>query len=291
MKNNIDLVTVTFSGDCSMQKFQSYSVDKMITTPCNHYVIVEDDKIPLEKWYSFLSPYYSKHKLHLIPGKSLLPEKYYNNDSKLCNGWHRQNALKLLISDQIHSDKYLIIDSKNFFICRQSLNTWPITEGNGLLVDTQLHITNRWAELDNFCLNHNIKVPSKVYDASTPFVVHTDTVKKIIQFDILPLFFDKKNWWVSEFYLYSFFIQHFGNRLQSVDVTNVTFWDTKHSMSVENLRDILKWPNIKSLGLHRDMLKLNINLDGLFDFLVEIGFDKKTVEDMLKQNQESIIEY
>ena len=239
MLNNTDLVTITYSQDCGIQMLQSYSVNLMVTAPCNHYVIVEDNKISIEEWHALLSPYYIRHTLHLISGRELLSDEYYINDSRIKNGWHRQSALKLLIAKKIQSGKYLILDSKNIFICNQTLNDWPLSEGNGLLVDsTYKSLTPMWPELDEFLIKNNIRKPDNVYDAATPFMVLTDVVKKVIKFDFLPLFFNKKNWWASEFFLYSVLSQHYGNNIKSVPVPNVTFWNTERTLTNDVLTEI-----------------------------------------------------
>ena len=129
MLNNIDLVTVTCARDRGMQELQSHSINLMLTEPCNHYVIVEDTTLSLEDWHDMLCPYYTSHQLHLISATSLLAPECYINDSRIKNGWHRQSVLKLLIATQIQTEKYLILDSKNFFICKQSLDKWPLKKG------------------------------------------------------------------------------------------------------------------------------------------------------------------
>ena len=281
MLNNIDLVTVTYSQDRGIQMLQSYSVNLMVTEPCNHYVIVEDNNISIEEWHALLSPYYTQHTLHLISGRELLSEEYYINDSHIKNGWHRSAVLKLLIAEKIQSDKYLILDSKNIFICKQTLNDWPLLEGNGLPVDSTYNVKSIWPEVDDFFIKNNIRKPDKVYDAATPFMVLTDVVKKVIEFDFLPLFFNKKSWWASEFYLYSVLSQHYGNNLKSESVPNVTFWNTERLLAKGVLTDICTWPNMRTFGLHRKVLKLNTDLTEFIDFLAVIGFDKQIVEHTL----------
>ena len=72
MLNDIELVTITCARDCRIQELQSYSLDLMVMDPCNHYVVVEDGKVSMEQWRTMLSPYYTRHHLHLISGSSLL---------------------------------------------------------------------------------------------------------------------------------------------------------------------------------------------------------------------------
>jgi len=285
MLTNTDLVTITCTRDRGIQELQSYSLDLMVTDPCNHYIVVEDNKVSIEDWRTMLSPYYTRHHLHLIPGTSLLPPEYYVNDSRIKNGWHRSAVLKLLIADKIQSNKYLILDSKNFFVHKQLLNDWPLTDGNGII---EQYDSRGWKEVDDFCSEHNIPIPKEVYNSSTPFMVDTVVVKNIIKFDILSLFFNKLKWWSSELFLYSIFTQHFGNKLTCEPAPNVTFWNTERQLDTETLTDIYTWPNMKMFGLHRDVLRLESDLTELIDFLIEIGFNKNFVENTLTQYEQDI---
>jgi len=213
----------------------------------------------------------------------LLPE-YYVNDSKIKNGWHRQEVLKLLMADKIQSEKYLILDSKNFFVQpQQSLDDWPVEDANGIIEN---YDSRGWNEIDIFCLAHNIPIPEKSCSMVVPFVANTALVKKIITFDILPLFFNKKKQWSCEFLLYSIFSQFFGIKLQSKPTPNVTFWSNERELTKEVLKDIHTWPNMKTFGLHRNVLKLGTDLTELIDFLVEIGFDRNIVETTLAQYEQ-----
>jgi hypothetical protein len=257
----------------------------MVTAPCNHFVVVEDDKVSIEEWRTRLSPYYTRHHLHLISGTALLSPEYYASDSRIKNGWHRSAVLKLLIADKIQSKKYLIIDSKNFFVHKQLLNDWPLTDGNGIV---EVYNSYSWKEVDEFCLKHNISIPTEVYNSSTPFIVDTAIVKKLIKFDILPLFFNKLDWWSSELFLYSIFTQHAGNKLTVEPTPNITFWNTERQLDTEILTDIYTWPNMKMFGLHRDILKLEIDLTELINFLVNIGFNGNIVAAVLKQYKQDV---
>lgn len=274
--NNVDLVTITCSRDRGIQELQSYSLNLMVTNPCDHYVVVEDYTVPIEEWYARLAPYYTRHRLHLI--SSLLDTEYYINDSQVKNGWHRSAVLKLLISEKVQANKYLIFDSKNFFICKQSLDEWPVADGNGLV---QNFDSWGWTEVEDFCLTNNIPLPNEVYSSATPFMVDTKIARKIISYNILPLFFNKKEWWSSELFLYSIFTQFAGNKLTTSNTPNVTFWNSERPLSEQVLIDISNWPGIKTFGLHREVFKFNPDLTDFTNFLVNRGFELTAVEKIL----------
>jgi len=285
MLNNVDLVTITCARDFSIQQLQSYSMELMLTEPCDHYIVVEDSKLDLETWHNMLDQYYVRHRLHLISGTSLISSAGYANDSYKKNGWHRSAVLKLLISKHIQSKKYLILDSKNFFVHSQTLMDWPIQDGNGLVTKYNCH---GWTEIEEFCLKHSLPLPSEVYMSAMPFMVDTDIVKEIVKYDIETLFFDKQQWWSSEVLIYSIFTQHAGNQLQPQLVPNVTFWNTERQLSIETLKDIHNWTNMRSFGLHRHVVDLGTDLHDLTEFLIELGFDRKTVENTLEQYRQGI---
>jgi hypothetical protein len=269
-----DLVTITCTRDRGIQRLQSYSLDLMIKDPCDHYVVIEDRGLTLDEWQKILSPYYTRHRLHLIP--SMIPEKYYPST----NGWTRQQVLKLLIAEKINGKRYLLLDSKNFFVHNQSLSQWPVNNGNGII---QSYNSFDWEEINEFCAKHNIPISKEIYMSCTPFVCDTHLVKEILKFDIFPLFFEKKNWWSSEILLYSIFSQFFGNTLKKIEhVPNVTFWSSERVLSTETLRDIYSWPDLRMFGLHRAMIYLKIDLFEFIRFLIDIGYDRDIVTSSLK---------
>ena len=64
---------------------------------------------------------------------------------------------------------------------------------------------------------------------------------------------------------------------------NVTFWNTERNIDTETLADIYTWPNMKTFGLHRDVLKNKTDLSDFINFLTEVGFDRNMIKNTLKQ--------
>jgi hypothetical protein len=265
----MDIVTITCGRDRGIQELQSYSLNLMVEASYDHYVVIEDKTLSIDEWDEILSPYYTNHKLHIVP--SMVPEKYYKNDSRIKNGWHRSAILKLLIAEKVTSPRYLILDSKNIFIKPQNIDEWPIKDGNGI-VENYTH--RSWKEVNEFCTANGISVPTEMYMSATPFVVDTKIVKKIINFDIFPLFFDKKEWWSSELLLYSIFTHHCGNPITNERIPNITFWNSERELDKATLLDVFDWPNMRMFGLHRGIIELNRDLGNIIDFLVDKGYDR-----------------
>jgi hypothetical protein len=119
-------------------------------------------------------------------------------------------------------------------------------------------------------------------------MVNTAIVKDLIKFDILSLFFNKLGWWSSEFFLYSVFSQHVGNKLKSEPVPNITFWNTERKLDITTINDVYTCPNMRTFGLHRDVLKLDIDITALVEFLIKIGFDGNIIKTALKQYKQDV---
>lgn len=289
--NDVTLVTITCSRDRAIQKLQSYTIDKFINETCEHIVIIEDDRVSFDEWHKELSPYYTKHKLILL--KTLLDENSYKNDSKKKNGWHRSALLKLMVANQVRSDRYLLLDSKNFFIKQVNLETWPCMEGNYIVepLQTNGRLANgrNWPNLYEFGKKHNIQIPEKTYSTTTPFMVNTNTVRDLCKLDINSLFLNNSGW-SSELFLYSVYTQHLGNELKNGPTVNVTFWNNERTADIKTLTDIFSWDNVKSLGIHRDFMKLNLNLIEFYNFLESINFDRHIVESCFAQHRKDINE-
>ena len=286
------LVTIACSRDRAIQELQSYSIDKFIKDPCEHIIVIEDNKISYDEWYAMLSPYYTKHKLILL--KTLLSKDTYANDSVIKNGWHRSIFLKLLVANTVTTSRYLVLDSKNFFINSVILDEWPCNEGNHLV--EQLHLNRKlsngrsWPEFFQFADKHNIPITDNAYSTTTPFMFNTTIVREILTLDDLyPLFFNREGW-ASEFFLYSIYTQNQGNQLVNGPAVNVTFWNTERKLNNKTLTDIYSWPNLKSIGLHRDIIAHNTDLTELYNFLDSINFDSDVVVKCLTQYRKDLNE-
>jgi hypothetical protein len=92
----MELVTVVYSKEKELMELQAYTIDRYVTEPCIHWVIIEDPAKSRKYWYDLLSPYYTRHELRLITDTSDI-----DNWPKRV-GWIRQQVLKLSIANQIN---------------------------------------------------------------------------------------------------------------------------------------------------------------------------------------------
>lgn len=290
------LVTITCSRDRAIQKLQSYTIDKFIQKSCCHIIIVEDNQIPLWEWQKELGSFYTNHKLVLM--NSWLDNLSYKNDSYKKNGWHRSALLKLLAAEYVTTEKYLLLDSKNFFVKQANLDNWPCEEGNHLV--EPLHSNSQlskgrlsngrlWPNLFEFGKKHKIPISQNTYSTTTPFMVQTHVVKKLLKLDIASLFLNSTGW-SSELFLYSVYAQYLGIKLINGPTINVTFWNNERTADTETLTDIFSWTHLLTFGFHRDFMKLNLDLIDLYNFLTFINFDRQLVESCFDQYRKDLNE-
>lgn len=123
--NMNNLVTVTCNEERHMMLLQAESIQKFLA-PCNHYVVVNEKNVNVEAWENYLKPYYTNHKLYVIPSQNL-----YQSPVDIAP-YVTQQIYKLEISKVIKDD-YLILDTKNFFIKPASLREWEHYLGCGEL--------------------------------------------------------------------------------------------------------------------------------------------------------------
>ena len=230
----------------------------------------------------------------LVLLNTLLDADNYVNDSVIKNGWHRSAILKLLAANVVETSRYLLLDSKNFFINPAVLDQWPCAEGNHLV--EQLHVNNQlsngrnWPNLFEYVKTHNINLPDNTYSTTTPFMVHTKLVQQLLNTgDVASLFLNNLGW-SSELFLYSVYTQHVGNKLVGGPTVNVTFWNVERTADYSTLSDIASWPDLLCLGLHRDFMNINSNLTDLCNFLESRNFDRLLVDKWLTQYKVDINE-
>ena len=99
----MNLVTVACYRDFQQILLQAESIS-LFLEPCTHYIIVNEEKIDLDFWYKWLSPYYKNHELKIIPrleyDYDAVRNMLYKSENSLAEinlGWRTQQLQKLLI--------------------------------------------------------------------------------------------------------------------------------------------------------------------------------------------------
>lgn len=95
------------------------------------------------------------------------------------SGWHSQQALKLLVYDQILTDEYVILDSKNFFLKQCNIMDIVRSEphGNWTLKGVTAYTEFMCKYLDIVYPGHHLKLRANV----TPYIMQTKLVRRLVR--------------------------------------------------------------------------------------------------------------
>lgn len=203
-KRNVPIVTVTYQLDKWTMLLQAHSIEKFVTNPTTHYVVLSDrDLTPASilEWHCILQPIYKKHRLvllHKYNAVDMFPEIRVHG--QYMQGWDLQQFIKLKIHQLITDEYYLTLDSKNIFVLPTNLvkTFWGI-EGTSTIIyqdtkdpDIYHHPSMRyWLPFmrlleKRFLLTNNR--PKSLWFAGTPFCLETATVQRMFDYDIEALF-------------------------------------------------------------------------------------------------------
>ena len=249
----MDIVTVTYSREFEQQLIQSRSINQFILEPLTHYIIIEDRKA-VDVWTSALEPIYTRHKLVIIAdhpeflrGYKMPPNRWKNEQ-----GWIRQQCLKLWIHRRISSERYLVLDSKNWIARETDPDVWPMYDGCGVILDFKpstedysLDCFWQWAVHCSEWLG--MPIPKTTFSPITPFILRTDRVAEICQrVNIDDLF---RFPFPSEFILYAFFSDPGPYRLEPV---HFTVWGPFWALDQGKVLRIESDPEIQVFAVHRE---------------------------------------
>jgi hypothetical protein len=275
-----DVVTVTQMPDLNQMIFQAHSIDLWITDSITHWVIVQD-RSDLDQWHCELSPFYCRHRLELHP--TLLPADQYDRPDR--DGYRRQQLLKLMASQLIDHDRYMVLDSKNFFWRTQSLTNWPTLDGRPVITDVNA-TGPRQLWLNDVSRYLGIEPINHTYEVLTPFVMTTEIARRCCSYDMDYLFNDLSiptQYWEAEQTFYSLIAYNFfdklrpGDRIGQPDLTRAdTYYLTLADMSRYQLDRWLSVPSNLCSAIHRDVIA-SLAFDHrnlLIDWFESIGFDR-----------------
>ena len=242
----MDLVTVTCLRDIDDMIRQAESIERFVDS-CVHWVIVNDNNINLFK--EKLTPYYKNHCLHLVHlSNSIL-------DNINC-GYRKQQMLKLYMANFLH-DKYLVLDSKNFFIKNTNINEFKNQTGCGILEivenDYLFYSTvDQYKKLIQFDKKDNTYLAIQ-----TPFVIDPAILRS---YDISDLLFKFSQIYphMSEFFLYSLIYEKETkcNLVEDISKSMVKHYTAfEDRETIDEIIKIATNPNTKVLAFHRNYLE------------------------------------
>jgi len=261
MTPKFDFVTVTFSEELPLLALQAKSfamyVDPEIVGTI--FIVVNDEfKVSTKIRRSILWRYGDlSNKVKII----------YKKLDQPSHGWKRQQILKLLASRDVHTDTYIILDSKNHFIKPFSLSQIISPSGKLYSLFYRMHPPYRenFKEMCNY-FNYTEHVNfDKVLPSTTPYFMKTKIVRQLLE-DLeeregLPaeIIIHNKNLY-SEFYLYYLYLLSknisISDIYESRDKTSATLYS--NSISNPELFSFqlegVEHPQTYCLGIHRKAL-------------------------------------
>jgi hypothetical protein len=301
-------VTITYNNITENKLLQLQAKTFYLVDPCliaSVYVIYNDNNF--EEYKKMFNNEIIKHypenitkKVQLLSGDSIFILNTKRHKKQHDIGWKTQQILKLLISQKIDTEYYVVLDSKDHFINYVDYNTF-FFNGNPIY----LYFKNENIQRMKFYLSHSMKYfknytktindktkiinlndKNHVYNLIwpiTPFVFSTKTVQMLIEFitdkekqNFEDVFLEKA---FCEFYLYysyTIFIKSANNFIYK-DYVNSKVWYNMKLLDVvnEELVNSIRKKQIFYFGISKYAYeKFDLN-----DKLLLLSFYKKVYTD------------
>ena len=158
---------------------------KLFLEPCNIIIVYNEIKSKYEEWLEWFAPINSKNlkKFGIVMhnAEDLYPDELYGSNDPVyrSGGWVKQQVLKLLVAQKIKTPKYIIIDSKNFFIKKCNINNIDNTYPHGYWT---LPGVTQWTKacckkLDLIYPGHQLKLRAN----TTPYIFKTNVARRLVK--------------------------------------------------------------------------------------------------------------
>jgi hypothetical protein len=264
---------------------QAESIQRFLN-PCKHVIIINESHPDLDFWIRWLQPYYTNHELVIIPRidyayptNSLGTRDRYGGVDGVSSGWRSQQLQKMLLAYKFEDD-YLLLDSKNFFIKPTDINEWDNSIGSGNY--TQFNAVNHFV---GTCQKYSELFEKEIVyytRPSTPFKVKREPLVSKCKVGELgyKLFYPEHHIIpASEGIFYSFMVEDEINQQIGIPfVKSLTVWGDDKADLHKKLFEMLMEPEIKVVGLHREILSTMSHADmKIIDFWLnsKLGFTNK----------------
>jgi len=255
------LATVTCNRDFQQMLLQAESIQRFLN-PCKHVIIINESNPDLEFWNRWLKPYYTNHELVIMPRieysypVSILGTRdMYGQIDGLSNGWRSQQLQKMLLAYKFEDD-YLLLDSKNFFIKPTDIHEWDNSVGSGTYMGFGAihHFVGTYQKYSEL-FEKNIEYYTGPY---TPFKIKREPLVskcKISELGYKLFYPEHHNVPASEGIFYSFIAEDEINKVVGIPfVKSLTIWGNGKPDLAKKLFEMLIEPDIKVVGLHREVL-------------------------------------
>ena len=245
------LVVVTCNRDQWNFELLIRSMNKFLE-PCKVVFVLNENQEHLKSWKKFYNqkcePYLKKFEIKLLTKDNFwtLADENHLTPPEL-EGHVDQQVIKLGVSEHIDIDHYVILDAKNFFICKTNINQ---------ICQIKPEPTG-WCEpnlktwIVTCCETLTVAVPQgnmRLTQNTTPYIMRTQSAKDLVNyFGGIKFLFKwftiearKGKHCAAEFFLYEIFTIRFGYRNLGDDTQNcITLWEHMHSVDKWRLKNYL----------------------------------------------------
>jgi hypothetical protein len=149
--------------------------------PCDVVIVYNEGAKKYKEWLDWFLPlketFLKNFSVRYFKAGDFIDKKDF--DFIETSGWHSQQALKLLVYDQIFTDEYVILDSKNFFLKNCSIMDIVRSEphGNWTLKGVTAYTEFMCKYLDMVYPGHHLKLRANV----TPYIMQTKLVRRLVR--------------------------------------------------------------------------------------------------------------
>jgi hypothetical protein len=255
------LATVTCNRDLPQLILQAESIQKFLA-PCKHVIIINEENPDLDFYKRWLSPYYTKHELEILPRiEYFYPVTGFRKSIAYFGTgveWRIQQLQKLLLA-YTFDDDYLLLDSKNFFIKDISLDYYgnPNFYGSGIRNENK----NQHYVVTTETYRKLLNTPTTLTTIpGTPFKIHHKLLTSRCKLEELgyKLFSPEftKSGITSEFLFYSTLISDELSKVTDWQFIHANvFWKDSVDISIiAQLLNDMQYDSTFITGFHRDFL-------------------------------------
>ena len=149
--------------------------------PCDVIIVYNEGAKKYKEWLDWFLPLketlLQKFSVRYFKAGDFIDLKDF--DFIETSGWHSQQALKLLVHDQVFTNEYVILDSKNFFLKKCSIMDIKRSEphGNWTLKGVTAYTEFMCKYLDIVYPGHHLKLRANV----TPYIMQTKLVRRLVR--------------------------------------------------------------------------------------------------------------
>ena len=274
----MDILTITCTRDRYAMQLLAHTLDRFVTDPCVHHVVIEDNDTSYGEWLTLLLPHYTKHQLKIVHDYNLSSGDMYRG------GYFRQQQIKLQMSEKIYADKYIVIDSKTIFFKPVTMSQWPVHHGNRTIGTIPQY--DGWVR--KMCEMMQIPYPDPMPLAMTPFVIKTATARNLVNtFDVTALIWrdpihdtttDNLN--PSEFLLYTLYaMQEDSSIIPTESKPAYVFCYSEEDM-IRTTPEWIENSNILTFGIDRSILKTEYlkYLSVYYTWLLSKGIEQEILD-------------